>query len=354
MMSATNTLCGGHVRALRWAGKLFNLARRSGYLFLLAIATWACTGPQSTTIPGPSSDGGIDTPDSAPLQVGTRGVSPTTTDQRPRLAGLTTEAMAGCPLTFPNGKSPPGRQPADFYLGNEDGALFTILWPGGKVIFTPSGPGFKKPDGSLIMKWSWYRTIPGDVVIGGKRLDASSPPIPTLVLRGSEDGYGETGFQPTALLFPSQGCWEITARVGDASLSFVTLAIRISFDPAAPQWLPPEKGLTFADSLLGGWPNTFGFVFRSPDGGEVIVETSAETRKASDSYPAPAKTYVQVRDSRAVCTLGELDRVGEWQPDADAAMLEWQAKDLRYRISSSRLGLRCQDLLEIAFSLRNF
>jgi len=32
--------------------------------------------------------------------------------------------------------------------------------------------------------------------------------------------------QPTELIFPTEGCWEVTGRVGDASLTFVTLVVR--------------------------------------------------------------------------------------------------------------------------------
>jgi hypothetical protein len=36
------------------------------------------------------------------------------------------------------------------------------------------------------------------------------------------DGYGDTGFQATALIFPTEGCWEVTGEVGDTRLTFLT------------------------------------------------------------------------------------------------------------------------------------
>jgi hypothetical protein len=39
------------------------------------------------------------------------------------------------------------------------------------------------------------------------------------------DGYGTTGFQVSGLIFPTGGCWEVTGRLGDASLTFVTFVI---------------------------------------------------------------------------------------------------------------------------------
>jgi hypothetical protein len=38
-------------------------------------------------------------------------------------------------------------------------------------------------------------------------------------------GYGDSGFQATGIIFPTEGCWEVTGRVGEASLTFVTLVI---------------------------------------------------------------------------------------------------------------------------------
>jgi hypothetical protein len=35
------------------------------------------------------------------------------------------------------------------------------------------------------------------------------------------DGYGATGFQATAVTFPTTGCWKVVGGVGDAGLTFV-------------------------------------------------------------------------------------------------------------------------------------
>ena len=135
--------------------------------------------------------------------------------------------MEDCPVTLPNGKFPGKENYEDFNLGNESGTIFTIPWSDGKVVFEPGGPGEISPDGSLSMKWPWYRTVPGEVVINGRRLDTEAPPMPEITLRGVPDGYSETGFHPSALTWPSEGCWEITAQVGAESLTFVTLVIRV-------------------------------------------------------------------------------------------------------------------------------
>jgi hypothetical protein len=94
------------------------------------------------------------------------------------------------------------------------------LWPDGTVVFHPGGPGFILPDGSLSMKFGWLRgaDLRGKLTVHGKRLDASAPPLRADIPKG----YGDTGFQASALIFPTEGCWEITGEVGDTRVTFVT------------------------------------------------------------------------------------------------------------------------------------
>lgn len=150
------------------------------------------------------------------------------------LAGCTTGARAGqpsgaamdptCPVSLPNVTESPYEHfaPSGLAIQNAAGTIFTTPWPNGEVVFEPEGPGTINPDGSMSMKWPWYRTVPGEIEIGGRRLDGSSPPMPSEILHGPPDGYGETGFHPGILTFPTEGCWEVTARIGDATLTFVT------------------------------------------------------------------------------------------------------------------------------------
>jgi hypothetical protein len=154
----------------------------------------------------------------------------------PSPAPLSQDAIASCPVTVPNGKRPLDEMNADFNHGNEAGTLFTIPWPSGKVTFRPGGPGFIEPDGSLLMKWPWYRqNIKGQVIVKGRRLDAPAPPIRASMGCCRDQGtpvpgccYGNTGFIPSGLIFPTEGCWEVTARVGNDTLTFVTLAIKVA------------------------------------------------------------------------------------------------------------------------------
>jgi hypothetical protein len=130
-----------------------------------------------------------------------------------------------CPVTQPNGFLPPGenvfgRGPG----GYGDARLWTNVWTWGegKVLVPPDHVG---SDGSLgEMKWPWWRGVPGQLTIEGRRLDAPVPPLRAWV----PDGYGGRGFQVSGLTFPTTGCWEVTGRVGEASLTFVVLVERVN------------------------------------------------------------------------------------------------------------------------------
>src|SRR5215471_10746499 len=63
----------------------------------------------------------------------------------------------------------------------------------------------------------WIRQRGVRLEIHGRRLDRFSPPLRVEVPRN----YPHT-FQPTGLYFASPGCWEITARAGGTSLTFIT------------------------------------------------------------------------------------------------------------------------------------
>lgn len=89
------------------------------------------------------------------------------------------------------------------------------------------------PDGSIDdMKWVWWRFAPGILTIEGHRLDVQSEPLVAHI----PDGYGPAGLQVVGLTFSSAGCWEITGRPGDHTLTFVTYVI----PPAASVAATPE------------------------------------------------------------------------------------------------------------------
>ena len=77
------------------------------------------------------------------------------------------------------------------------------------------------------MKFGWWRRLSGPLTLEGHRLDAQAPAMRSSI----PSGYGERGFQSTALIFPTPGCWEVTGRVRDGSLTFVTLVEKIGQGP---------------------------------------------------------------------------------------------------------------------------
>jgi hypothetical protein len=121
-----------------------------------------------------------------------------------------------CKVTKPNGNTPPGETPSPKFHGGD--GLWISLWRD-----TPSEPDDMLDDGSMSMKFPWWRGVKGKLTIEGRRLDGSAPPLRSII----PDGYGDTGFQPTGLIFPTEGCWEVVGKVGDVSLKFVILVGKV-------------------------------------------------------------------------------------------------------------------------------
>jgi hypothetical protein len=146
-----------------------------------------------------------------------------------QLSSSPAQASAVCDVTTPNGIAAGAEQPEPGSYGNRQVSVGPFgLWPDGTVVFKPGGAGFITRDGSLGMKFGWQRGIRGQLRIEGRRLDAPSPPLRAEV----PSGYGDVGFQATSLLFSTPGCWEVTGRVGDASLTFVTMVVKIGDGPS--------------------------------------------------------------------------------------------------------------------------
>ena len=189
------------------------------------------------------------------------------------------------------------------------------------------------------------------MVITGRRLDAPAPPMPVITLRGVPDGYGKTGFHPSGLIFPSAGCWEVTAKVGDARLTFVTLVVKIAFDPASPGWLP--DGMVFKDRDITRLPQSIREIYGASNGGkgEIGIETTQGLRENRASYSDAAQQPVMVNGQPGVCVQGAWDAQHHWRAEVGAGALEWTGAGLSYRISHTGLGLRCKDLVRIAEAL---
>jgi hypothetical protein len=128
-----------------------------------------------------------------------------------------------CPATIP-GPAGPAVRPRSALFGwaesHGNGKLWVGgLWPHGAIV---ARRGFIRPDGSISMKFGWWRKVPGALTITGRRLDAPAPPLTASV----PSGYGDTGFQASGVFFPAEGCWQVTGKVANTSLTFVTFVIK--------------------------------------------------------------------------------------------------------------------------------
>lgn len=131
--------------------------------------------------------------------------------------GAQSSASPSCPVTRPNDAAPPGNGPAKY--GYRHGGLWVELWPFGVTLV---GKSDVTASGSLGVKIPWYRYGKGSLNIRATRLDKPAPPARTHI----PSGYGSTGFQSSAVYFPSEGCWKIVGTAGHAQLAFVTIVLK--------------------------------------------------------------------------------------------------------------------------------
>lgn len=136
------------------------------------------------------------------------------------LWALASEDSAPCAV------SKPGANTADRPGNYGTPALSTTLYPEGKVEFIPSGPGFVLPDGSLKMKFPWWKKTEAKLTITGRRLDAAAPP-----LRAEVGESADPHMVPTYIIFPTTGCWEVTGKAQNSMLTFVTRVVKVGRGP---------------------------------------------------------------------------------------------------------------------------
>jgi hypothetical protein len=138
-------------------------------------------------------------------------------------AGPVTMADAAhCPVTIGHALTTPWREEL-FGWGSAagNGKLWVGgLWPHGIIVLTP---GLLDPDGTMGMKFGWWRATSGYLSITGRRLDGPAPAATGQTFPGS---YGLTGFNSSGVTFPAEGCWQVTGRVGAVTLTFVTFVIK--------------------------------------------------------------------------------------------------------------------------------
>jgi hypothetical protein len=146
--------------------------------------------------------------------------APPTPPPEPHPVAAPAADVKRCPVTVANGKEPPGERPSSLHHGN--GALWTVLQPAGI-----DRGGTPEPDGSTSQKYPWWTVgTEGDLAIEGHRLDtAVASPLRARVNSGLPDtpfaAVPGGSFWSSGVSFPTEGCWQVTGRVGAASLTFV-------------------------------------------------------------------------------------------------------------------------------------
>ncbi len=296
------------------------MLRLFALLLLLQLLT-ACVGAKREVVPSPSS----------------------AMSAAPTAASLAKTVISSCPVTLPNSKSPTASSASDFNYGNEDGTLFTIPSPEGVVIFARDGPGFILPDGSLAMKWPWWRGVRGELTIEGRRLDAPAPPPRAEI----PEGYGDSGFRPISLIFPTQGCWEVTGKVGNARLTFVTLVVRVPFRFIGLNWGP--NGIDSWRYDTSRLPDSYREIINYSNGGELIRESAVDEQAIITPDPNATQQKVTVWEQSGICVQGALVNQ-QWQDNVDAGFLEWTFEGSSYRVSHKGLRLQCEDLLSMVYA----
>jgi hypothetical protein len=122
---------------------------------------------------------------------------------------------ADCPVTEPVWIKPPndaavqGSPEFGYYLVNEDQSIWASAWWAAK----DADPLRVSQDG---IKVGWFRPAGANLEITGQRIDGQAPPLDADV-----PCCYPTRFQATGLVFPTEGCWEVTAKAADRTLSFV-------------------------------------------------------------------------------------------------------------------------------------
>lgn len=130
-------------------------------------------------------------------------------------AGVTARS---CPITKANGSTPPGAEPRLTHHGN--GELWTVFDADG--VLSGSIWGTVLRDGSIRIKFPWWRAVRGKLRISGFRIGAPEDRLRAYI----PEGYGLSGFQASDITFSRFGCWRVRARAGRGSLEFVIRIVR--------------------------------------------------------------------------------------------------------------------------------
>ena len=135
--------------------------------------------------------------------------------QSPSAVPTHTTPVGDCPFTQPVWLKPPEdaavMNPPQFgyYFMNADHSILASAW----WFENEAYPLRAGKDGNKV---GWFRPAGADLEITGQRLDAEAPP-----LEAHASCCYPTRFQASGVYFPTEGCWEVTARAAGSLLKFV-------------------------------------------------------------------------------------------------------------------------------------
>jgi hypothetical protein len=128
-------------------------------------------------------------------------------------AGLGTDAKgepSTCLVTEPIRAEPPRDPNADrFGVGPWYVNADRTIWAGWDAVRMVAGAR-----GNKVL---WIRPQGTQLTISGRRIDADASPATATI-----PCCYRTGFQASGLAFPTEGCWQISAKAGTSELTFVT------------------------------------------------------------------------------------------------------------------------------------
>lgn len=138
------------------------------------------------------------------------------------VASAENEMGISCPVTLPLPFAP------DTLAGTVSNQwISTSVNPEG-YIFSPITPGFRSSrDGYWGQKQAWASTIPGELAISGRRLDAEAPPLRAYVssIESKDNSF------VSIIMFPTPGCWEVVGSVQDKTLRFFAFVVVLDGGP---------------------------------------------------------------------------------------------------------------------------
>jgi hypothetical protein len=124
-------------------------------------------------------------------------------------------SVSACPVTEPVWAKPPddsavqGPPAYGYYFVNQDRSIWASAW----WTAEEADPLRVSEEG---IKVGWFRPAGATLEITGRRLVGHAPPLEAHV-----PCCYPTRFQATGLYFPTQGCWEVTAKAAESELVFV-------------------------------------------------------------------------------------------------------------------------------------